>query len=84
MFTRVVVWLIKIVFAGASWFFLALAYAMVDRATGPEAFQWRAAAVLGAVVTLIVAVRARWLPLALVASFALFFSSCVAHFHWNG
>jgi hypothetical protein len=76
--------LVKVVLGAVSLAFLVFAYAIANRGNSGDA--WRALSVGAMLLTVAVAIRARaaWMLLVVLGSFALFFSSCTANFHWGG
>jgi O-antigen ligase len=80
---RILFGIINFFLAGASLFLLGLAYVLAERPRGSFPWKFTAAALMVLVVVIAVRARARWMFLVLMGSFAFFFSSCVANFHWG-
>lgn len=75
---RILSGIVKVLLAVTSLFFLALGFAFGN---GP--WRWAAVALMLAVFAM-VRIRAAWMILAVIGSFAFFFASCTENFHWNG
>jgi hypothetical protein len=81
--SRILWGVVKTVLAGASLFFLALAWVFAEGSTGTFPWRFATATLIVLVVAIAIAARARWMLLVLIGSFAFFFSSCATNFHWG-